>query len=219
MSDFTTWRSLVDGEEIVVIPDSAVAQYDAQAISASDGDAITTWEDQIGSNDADGGSPIYRENGIGGFPSLEFDGSNDRFGTNLSLSQPYTYIAVVDLFDASETKRILDRDSGDSVLFFTTDGWILFAGDSITGSSDDSKQLLVGVFDGGDSLLREDGTETASGDVGSGSPTDIEIGAAATGANYWDGYIGEIMIYNDVLTSAEIGSEEERLSDKWGITI
>ena len=43
MTEFTTWRSLVDGERIDSIPDSVVNQYDARTYDGSD-----TWTDDVG---------------------------------------------------------------------------------------------------------------------------------------------------------------------------
>ena len=47
MTEFTTWRSLVDGAEITAIPDSVLLQYFATQVTGGD----TTWPDDNGVKD------------------------------------------------------------------------------------------------------------------------------------------------------------------------
>jgi len=79
--------------------------------------------------------------------------------------------------------------------------------------------LVTGIFDGANSVLREDGTQTASGNPGSDPLSGITLGNTAFADIPYEGYIGEILVCNDRLSASEIASQEQRLSEKWGITI
>lgn len=203
-------------------PDSLIHDWDAQALSGyDDGDSVDSWPDEAGGDTASGGSPNYRDDGINGHPAVEFDGNNDELDTSdVDVSWPFTMAAVVDLKDDGSQRRFLDRVSGDTT-FYWNDGtnWALNSGQGVEGSTDDSMQLLVAISDGNDSSLREEGSETASGDDGGGSISNgIHLGHA-DGNDHWDGMIGELLIYDEALSGSTLTDEEQRLADKWGISI
>ena len=91
MTEFTTWRSLVDGAEIVAIPDTVVAQYVADEQAST-----STWEDQIGSADLTGSATEVVSDAINGFDALRFQPSNsDEMDTDgFTVSERHA-IAVV----------------------------------------------------------------------------------------------------------------------------
>lgn len=207
------------------IPDSAIAHYDAQALSAfNDGESVSSWPDELNNFDASGnGGPIYRESGINGHPSIEFDGTDDRYtATGLNISQPNTIFAVVEGSGLGDGSRyyVVDGDADRNLLRFDdNDEWGIYAGSEVYGSTDTTVQLLAARFDGANSLLREDGAETLSADAGTEGLDDLIIGAQVGGNNQWSGYIGEIVVCDGGLASSEIQDEEQRLADKWGISI
>jgi len=82
MTNFTKWRSIIDGSG--VIPDSGNlhAGYIASEIAANDAESVTTWPDASPNGfDATGGSPIYRTSVLNGEPVVDFDGVGDVFHT------------------------------------------------------------------------------------------------------------------------------------------
>ena len=226
MTEFTTWRSLVDGAEISAIPDSGMlhAHYDATQLGQSDGSSVDTWTDESENGyDATGGSPIYREDGINGHPALEFDGTDDTFSVSSSdwddLEDPFTIYGVVELVGVSSRGSIINHPTStgtsDRIIFRWDPDWrVLAVNNGFTGSSDDSVQMLGLIFDGDDGILREDGSETAS-ESNSGEMMDaLQIGSQRDEEEYWDGYMGEILIYDG---EPSISDVESYLSAKWDL--
>ena len=80
---------------------------------------------------------------------------------------------------------------------------------------------MTAVFDGGNSIIREDGVETAVGDVGYSDLGGLSVGYDAydryrgIGRFYADAYVSEIVVVNS--GSVDLGLENQLL-DKWGIT-
>ena len=75
---------------------------DANALSLSDGTAISSWTDQSGNNkhavqDTTAFQPKFRTNIVNGKPAIVFDGTNDylAFNGNIIVNTNYTIIAVL----------------------------------------------------------------------------------------------------------------------------
>lgn len=217
--EFVNWET--EGPDI---PDSAIAHYDAQALSGDDGDAVSTWPDELGDYDATGGSPVIRDDGINGHRALEFDASSgDNFTASIGTrSQPNTVFAVVELDDSTDYRSVMDSNGSEreTVFWSSSDGWNIFAGNnSPDGSTDTSVQLLSGLFDGSNSNMREDGTESTTGDAGSDGLVDLTIAGDSDQGRTWSGYLGELVICDGAVTGSERDSYEQDLADKWGITL
>jgi hypothetical protein len=75
---------------------------------------------------------------------------------------------------------------------------------------------MTAVFDGGNSIIREDGVETAVGDAGTN-----DLGGLSVGYDYYfdgyyaDVYVSEIVIVNSGSVDLDF---ENQLLQKWGIT-
>jgi len=216
----------VDGDTVFTaapsLPNSAVAQWDASALSGNDGDTINTFTDQIGSFDLSGNATL-QTNGIGGVQSLSFNGSNENFTLSsaswTSLSQPNTTISVVDL-QTTNRAYFLDDTTGNNrhQHRWDVDEWLFFAGSVLTGGVA-TQQLLTVTWDGSNSEFRADGSQVTTGNLGTRTWDSITLGSAAGDVDFWDGLIGEVVVYDAKLSPTEISSEEQRLANKWGITI
>ena len=208
---------------IDAIPDDAIAQYDATQESYADGESFSTITDQIGDADMTGGSGEFTTSGINGNASFDLNGFSSAFSAdgNLIIEDSFTCLTVVELIDDDPQGRILDRDAGNLSLYWNNgEKWqfndISGDDDPVVGSNDSSKQLIGITKDGSTNTIREDGVEMDSrSDTSTGGTTEPNI----QGANPWNGYIGEIIFYEPVLSSSELDSEEQRLADKWGITL
>ena len=229
MTDFSggSWRSLITGDTVYTIPDNTVAHYDASQLSLTDGDTVSVWPDEQGDNDLDTqtGSPTYVESGINGNPAIAFDGDGDGLeDTGLSVTQPNTTYVVFEYRSGWDGGRVLSGVS-ESQLTAWADGeennWRTAAGDYLNGSNDLGIQLMTAVFDGGNSIIREDGVETAVGDAGTNDLGGLSVGYDAFGYNngegrhYADAYVSEIVIVNSGSVDLDF---ENRLLEKWGIT-
>ena len=223
------------------IPDSAIAQYDAQAlIGFNDGDSITTWEDNLNNNDITGETPVYRDSAINGNPAVEFDGNDDYLETALpsSISQPTTVITVGQIpdhdapnedgaftyFDNHRSSnnfhlvRPQDTESNSNEFRYRNNAGETFETDN--GTATTNPEVLVNIFDGNNSEIRRNGSDlSVTGESGTNDLEGIQLGSRQDERDFFDGYIAEVITYDDRLTSSEIEEEEQRLSDKWGISL
>ena len=228
MSDFTTWRSLVDGEEVSLIPDSAVHRFDATdsgSIVQSDG-TVTEWHDLEGDANLDNGSASGLGD-INGNQAIQFDGNDDYlYHENLSesVTMPFTVITVIERSGSSndEQRHFSDYNSFEAQLYWSeaNENNNIFNSTSVTGTSTFDINVQTGIFDNSNSRIREDGYQTGSGDVGSGSLDGIIVGAVNAGERHLEGNIGYVGVYDaDLEATGELEDEEQRVADKYGINI
>ena len=226
MSNFTAWRSLVDGEEIGAIPDTVENQSFAWYPFDEYGDTQTeSFEDQSpNDNDLDNGS-ISGMTTLNGVQAGVFDGDGDTLsiGSFSSENHPYTLFVVgrLDATDLTQSYVPVNTKDGDtSALFWSGsfEKWRMFSGDGFNGSNNEDIKLLTGVFDTDESVIRENATEESTGDSGSRELDKINVGHD-NDRNNWDGAIGEVIIFDDRLSLDDINEIEEYLANKWSISI
>ena len=229
MTDFSggSWGSLITGDEDSAIPDNTVAHYDASQLSLTDGDTVSVWPDEQGDNDLDTrtGSPTYVESGINGNPAIGFNGDGLEV-TGLSVPQPNTTYVVFEYQSGDwDNGRILSGVSERQMTALASsdvNNWRTYAGGNLNGSNDLGIQQMTAVFDGANSIIREDGVETAVGDAGAGDLGGLSVGYGAfgyydygEGRQYADAYVSEIVIVNSGSVDLDF---ETQLLEKWGIT-
>jgi len=161
---------------------------------------------------------------------LEFDGTNDR----LVASGNFLQIASCTLFAAF--RRIsgtyggvlsssTDADKSPSILIENTLGGLRgYTNVSISGVSVvDAFCVFAGVVNAGATTLWVNGTQRDSDAAVSTldtSGTTTSIGSyRQSAANYFNGYIGELIAYNASLSAAQRQSVQSYLGKKWGITV
>jgi len=193
-----------------------------------------------------GVKPRYRTNIQNGLPALYFDGVNDLFTVNPLTTfhgiQQYTYFIVLKT-DAPATNQVMTvmKTSSTEVkelyLADISSNWnVGAAGGAATAPAtvDTNFHVFTLYFDGTQTNanvntqnalrmnFRIDGsaqTLTFTANVGSttnANTTYLYIGTDTSGNNDFDGYIGEIVIYNKLLTLSEIANVEGYLKGKWG---
>jgi hypothetical protein len=203
----------------ITIPDNTVAHYDASQLSLNDGDTVSVWPDELGDNDLDiqTGSPTYVESGINGNPAIAFNGDGLEV-TGLSVTQPNTTYVVFE-YQSGSSGRVLSGVSERQVTAWfegSQNGWYTFAGNSLKASTGIGIQQMTAVFDGANSIIREDGVETAVGDAGTRDLGGLSVGYDPyTDVYYADAYVSEIVIVNSGSVDLDF---ENQLLDKWGIT-
>ena len=135
MTEFTTWRSLVDGDEISDIPDSVVLN-----IKASDYDSTNNkYVANIGPDVPDvGGNPTKTTDTVAGSSDVavvDYDGSDD-YSQTTNISSTDDVIAVVWTGKTKTANNNGFQIDGGSDLEFamnddnSDDGWRLFRGGS-----------------------------------------------------------------------------------------
>jgi len=212
-------------------PDSGVALYDARSLTGfSDGDSASTWTATIGSDLS--GAATYRASGIAGQASLDHNGSSDGFDTSFgsTISQPFVVYSVIN----PNTTELPIGTSGDPVRSFWAEpntnspngswngnipAWELFAGKPIRGSSTKDRRIISCLADGANSILREDNTQTASGDAGTLGLDLFSIGKSNDPAErFWPGDIGYVEVHESVPNSG-FESREQDIIDDWGLSV
>ena len=209
----------------ITLPDNTVAHYDASKLSLNDGDTVSVWPDEQGDNDLDTqtGSPTYVESGINGNPAIAFDGDGLE-STGVSVTQPNTTYVVFEFQSGFDDGRLLSGVSEKQITAWADVSglWYNTAGKGLYGSTDIGIQQMTAVFDGANSIIREDGVETAVGDAGDKDLGGLSVGYDSGGytiydqdRNYADAYVSEIVIVNSGSVDLDF---ENRLLEKWGIT-
>lgn len=186
--------------------------------------------------------PTYKENCINNLPCLYFDGT----GTYLDMTQSdsgktleVTYFVVASAY-TSEARAIISGSKsgwvvGDVFSFrFGPYLWYQLAGSGgsvITSSYDYRTKLILTVVDPGISSIK--GYVNGNLKTGSSSPnvlytknlSSISIGClgnyngAGSRVDYFNGDVGEIIIYSRALNSEERKAVEKYLSQKWQIAL
>ena len=155
---------------------------------------------------------------------LDFDGSDDWLRATFSANQaqPNTLAAAFKFNQGSRNEFVVDGVSTDrNAIYKTTTDLQLFAGSSITDSSAAGTTELValGHLNTTSSELRVNGTQVATGDVGSSQWGGITLGADSSDALWLDGRIYGFVGVNRTLTAGEIDDVESYLATKSGVTL
>jgi len=217
-----------DGNTVFsAIPDSLVTQFDAsQETGLTDGDQIQTLTDFVGSSDVTG-EATYLDNEQNGLPVIDFNGSEvfTRSATDTTtITQPFSIVTVVTRFEKNSNANFASRATSNDSLYRqsyqTANSNYRTRADSVVSGTDSSAPLiLTSIYDAANSKIRENGTETGSGNAGTNSLDTYCVGGI-NGFGQLDGAIGEMRIYDaNIESTGDLGSEESTLSDKWGISI
>ena len=204
------------------IPNSAVAQYNARLLTGfSDGDPVTTRPDQVGSLDLTGNA-VFRASGLNGLPTVDYNGSSDSHNANGPAIQQkvIVYLVIDGDFNTSSTNWIIDSFDGETVFGWNANrqNWVLYAGNVLDGSSNINRNLFTVVIDGSNSIIREDGTQTASGFAGNFPLELLEIGQNDQGSTFFDGDIPFVEIHDGNVSNGLLTREQE-IADMFNITI
>lgn len=207
----------------VGIPNSAIAHYDAQSLSLTDGDTVSTWPDETTNGyDLSGASPVYQTGNINGNPAVRFDGNTGPLMSDISdVTQPNTILLVLSAEDVSSVLVALDGNpNADSAtqhdLQVNGSDWRL-QGDLSGGSRTNDHTLLTCIFDGVNSVIRQDGQQVASGTIASETLAAINLGSRSDGNNAVTGDYGEVLVCDTRLSSTVIDEQEQRMSGRWGL--
>ena len=203
MTEFTTWRSLVDGEEISAIPDSQDlhSRFD---FSEEDG-SVPVVDQTDNGNDLDSGSYSGVGVDINGVQAGDFDGNDDGVaGSDLDeIQTPYhEFYVFVGEPDDSDT-GYLKSTPGDhpSIRVSDADNEINArpSGNDATVTANHGDPLLIEVLWETDETtlynVSEDKTDTVS--EAAGSSTGLTLGKRDDNDFHLPGKIGEVLRYNE----------------------
>ncbi|MDB2414399.1 LamG domain-containing protein [Rickettsiales bacterium] len=211
------------------------------------GSKVSKWKDKSGngrdaSHATEDNQPTYATNVVGGLPALGFDGSNDHLDVDLTFlagSSAYTIFVVEDRTADKHEAYFLGNDGGGSANVSLHIGyrnfgtpWLSLAqwGNDIdittipSYATSPTPNIVTAKFGTGyghyirtykDGVLYDayggntTGLTTANnGNIGNGFDT-----------KYYQGNIGEIIVYNATLDLYQMRDVEEYLSNKWKIAL
>ena len=216
----------------------------ADASTLSGGTEVSQWQDKSAAgNDAAQAStaarPEYDATGFGGLGSVRFDGNDYlQFASAQMLPDGLTYFAVIET-DNNQSGGLGSAGNPSNPLLGNTNGWVSnnfgVDGGSVTykqwsdswytlngGDVDDSAGHVIGLTHDAASGAIEiyaDGATAALGAYDYYEPTNAfdVLGSSMRLKDFLDGEIGEVLVYDRVLSTAEQQQVQSYLAGKWGL--
>lgn len=210
------------------IPDSRDlhARYDATAISAADGDRISTWGDETdnGFNLTAGKAATFEASTINGNPAVQFNGIDEFLDVSwTTISDPLDIYFVAEVVSSSTSWGTALTGVSNANQFYGTDSndnFGIFRGSNfVSGSAGDTNPHVFSFqCRSGNDILRVDGAEDINSDTGSNGLEGLTVGSVETQGNYANINMAEILVYPQDKSGIE-SDIEQYLADKWDITI
>ena len=215
------------------------AEWDADAISGSDGDPVSSWPETIASNDATqafgGFQPTLQTSEVNGHNAVSFDGTGDQLeSTYAATLGDFTAFAVVN-FSAFGVNfpRVVDKS-------FNSGFWIGYSNSgtpgigggclqtsapfmSQTGATSTATWYVISVRRSGTSwTVRVNGSANAASATVSSTALSsdvVRLGASNSAGDEFSGMLAQVRIYSDDLSDADRLNVEQFLGSVYGITI
>jgi hypothetical protein len=210
--------------------------FDAETVSAADGERIALWPDESGAGrdllqPAASDRPTYRTSSaaFNGRPVVSFfDHSTRDFMDTAAfasaLPQPNTFFVVWRTDPAAITQTVMDTPSGGrriADIGSSLQTHRIFSGSFLSTSVTQSTNVRVSMFlyNGATSRIRQDGDDLITGNAGTQSMGAYRIGNRQNNVEPFQGEIAEVVAYDRVLTTDEIDQVETYLGAKYGVPI
>ena len=204
------------------------------------GAVCSAWADQSGTGNnftqgTDANRPTYNATGVGGKPSLDFDGSNDHLigplaSTMMTATIKVIYIALniiakpgSDLVQPyNEWGIFAEGGVGNWGLYLNSNNiaWYTYDGsvdERTVAVSNGETAVIAAKHDGGNLILRKNAaaeSSTASGSCAAAAVTYIGRGYAA---NYANIRVAEIIVYNASVSGANDTAIRNYLMGRYGL--
>lgn len=192
-----------------------VAWYRGDSLVDGSGGVASSWQDKTASDYdlSPSGSPTIVDSGLNGRLAARFVRASSQTFTRSSTpsqSQPFTVAVVGKCTAIAGGSRNLFCSDGGFVLG-TYDGTSTQVGMYAGGASGVSGTTGIGdfhlfefTFNGGSSRLAVDNVQEGTGDPGGNGLSGFRIGSVPGPADYLDGEIAEVVIWDKVLNSTEL---------------
>ena len=171
---------------------------------------------------------------VSGNTILSFPGAGITYRSAMVLTgSAYTIFTIMSLVsttgNGSGYQRAINADSGGGTIFIGalngnlatfcgTGGFNDIAANSPTYVLTGNGIQLVTMYVSGSSLIPYiNGTAQTTKTGSTGATTVLDIGAYQNSSQNWNGYIGDVIIYNTALTTAQRQQVEGYLAWKWGL--
>lgn len=221
---------------------------DTLTVTETSGD-ITQWDDKSGNKhhatQGTGGlEPLYVLDQANGLPIVRFNGSSDILDLGSvvitgTVARTFFMLIRAESTAANDTVISLTNTSTSGERYDITSepglrvqgGNRLWTGDTITSPLSGTPEWFIitignaAVSNVTDTLGRNNGvvmtpTDATSEAITTGGGATTKLGQRSTGSGgYFDGDLGEVIMYDDLLSTPEIETMENYLAVKWGITL
>jgi len=219
ISNLKLWLDATDTDTIMDSgePNFEVSQWNDKSSEGNDVIQLTVADQPI-----NGGN-------INGHNVITFGGSDHSLQREVftagTLEQPNSIFIVWELSVLPPgIEKIIDGGSGSDrhvVELPNTHIWRMWAGNNLNGTSRaiNTPYITLSIFNKVSSEGYINGLLDMIGDVSDSAFNGITLGARFSGDNVLNGKIGEVIVYNRLVSSEEIDQVHSYLSDKWGVVL
>lgn len=198
----------------------------------NDGDALTTWEDSsTNGNDATqstaGNKPTYRTNQLGEHPSVYFSQAGTDFmslGSAIGTGDVTVFVVCRFVGDVNQPAIVILGGPAGGLQYDILGSASPFQAGATGNVHTASINTRFTIWQqanftksGNTVTQRLNGVDAGNGSTGSSANGFDTIGALPVPSSYFDGFISEIIVYDRVLSGAEILTVEDYLEDKYSI--
>lgn len=148
-----------------------------------------------------------------------FNGSSQFLAnTSFTIAQPDTVFLVAKTNNAAASQNAFDGATARQVIGINGSLWFIYGGTTLVqaGATDTNWHVFSAVYNGASSQCWKDGTSIITGNPGTAALTSFRLGVASTAASFWNGDIGEFLIYSGSLSTTNRQAVEAALKSKWG---
>ena len=194
---------------------------------AADGDAIGGVTDKSGNAKHLTGTtttrPLYKT-AIQNSKSMALgDGVDDilnasNFASALTASTIFAIAKEINATQANKQFFSGKTDAARHVLGNISSTWIIFAGTVLNGSASNTNcNLWTAKFNGASSSIQINANAETTGNAGSAALDGVRLFASSATTAWWDGYVGEVCVYNGILSAGDIALVQAYLNAKWAV--
>lgn len=211
-------------------------------LDARAGNAVTGWADQSGNardatQTATGSEPPYVQGAVNGLPALKGDGSSKFMTTpSFSIGASTSIFTVVQPLTTTQSgyARIVEQDNNTTYYLGVTLGGTAYKlivadgtspyGAAETGTVQLAPSIVSATYDvsSGVGTIYENGASAvpyAFGTTPSGSQPLYLLRYQAASAEFWNGYLAEVIVYSRALTPNELLRVHRYLGGRYGIAV
>lgn len=202
----------------------------SDALSLSDGTSVATWTATAGKDATQvtlAAQPVFHIAVKNGLPAILFDGVDDSIGTvnfSSAQAQPYTIMVVFQyLGTLGDSAYLLDGNdsSNRGVIRDGSGDWQLYATTGLPsiGTADHNWHILMVEWNDAATKYRFDGNSesTVGSTPGTTGIAGLNLGSYSGGSQYGNYYIGEVIVWDGILSSGDKTSAFGYADTRWAV--
>lgn len=151
---------------------------------------------------------------------LDFNGTTNWMETTpITLPQPLTMFVVAASDNISGTRHLISVDGTNPAIYtFSSASWAYYAGSGQTvGAADTLAHVHAAIFNAATSQYQRDRNVLSINlSPGTAGYSSQKFRVCGNAANYWDGWVAEVILYNSSLSGTNLAKVQNYLRNKWG---